>query len=181
MTSSLCERIAELNIAEAMLCLDYNSHVPQTVIKINKTHQPFPILFCANMLQRLEFSSLYKSQIAQKTRLFDIYKMLNLKQPWFPINPKRSMDKVKHLISNCFVSINMMSFVDKKTSVTNKKFVKFEALTMEPDMKSIFTDYASTVIDKLQKSLDVVIKQLPRNTQADQINFIRKFKNQIQH
>ena len=176
--SSLCERIAELNVAEARLCLDHNSHVPQMVIKISNMHKPFPILFCANMLQRLEFSALYKSQLTQKAQLCDAYKMLNLKQPWFSIAFNGTVEEVKHLISSCYVSMSMMSFVDKKKSATNKQFVKFEELVLEAKMKSIFTEYSYTVIDKRQKSLDLILKQFSRTIQADQINWISKYNKQ---
>ena len=173
--SSLCERIAELNAAEARLCIDHNSHVPQMVIKISKTHKPFPILFCANMLQRLEFSALYKSQLTQKAQPCDAYKMLNLKQAWFPIAFKGTVEEIKRLISSCYVSMSMMSFFDKKKSVTNKQFVKFEELVLETNRKHVFTEYSCTVIDKRRKSLDLILKQFSPTVQANQRNWIRKY------
>ena len=158
--TSLCQRLAELNVAEAKLCLDHSTHVPQTVIDIKYEKQPFSIVFCGRQLKQMEFAAVYRMMLTVDT--LKIYHLLKLRQPRLAYMKKMNLEKIKHIVDSCFLSVDMHTFVSRKGSERFcSKSLQFDKLSTELNMKNSYASYTLAVATKRAKSLEKVANQLP--------------------
>lgn len=163
MLTSLCQRLAELNVAEAKLCLDHRTHVPQTVIDINYENQPFPIVFCGRQLKQMEFAAMYRMQFIGETS--KVYRLLKLRQPRLPFMPRVELEMIKYIVDSCFLSVDMQTFIPRKQSNRfSSMALQFDTLSKEIDTKKLFANYTVAVVTKRAKSLQKVVNKFPASS-----------------